>query len=392
MGERRRKAVSFVTATAVSAAVVLSSVSAATAQVDPFAAVPVRPAPARPGAAPSVQPAAPAQPNRVGFTSVETVVGSSYANAQTKGYANTATIRMLPKTAAPIPIDLKISNGRNIKGRPRIAIPTYVLGVVRQGSIRASAMGKGSDIQQRATTISSILIGVDDALASKLADEADADLIKRLTEAGFDVVPQAEVQASRELSRLALAGDHVQGQNDWTIYGAKSAPLRSGHPFSKAVLAGSGASIVLNDVSVELNAVMLTPYVIVDYARYGGSGNSKYTGTAGASMEVRFRVPNSGANFLYGAAKGKGGGIWGSAISENSSGTEELFGVLFEINDRSDDVGVHNAFASLGLGSLYRQSKYYGVEAVPDRYATLVRAAYQGFNAALVDELKKAKG
>lgn len=398
MGVLQRKTVSFVGSAIASAALAVACASVAAAQVDPFAAA-ARPAPPRPGqpapspaAVLSPNPTGPAQPGfRTGFLSVETAVGAGYAGAQTKGFASTAMIRTLPKTAAPFPYVLKGGGERNLKGRPRIAVPTYTLAIVRQGSVRASAAGAGAELNQRATSINTILVGVDDDLAQKIADDANADLIKRLTDAGFDVVPQDQVQASKELARTALEGAKVKGVNDWTIYGARAAPLRSGHVYSKAVLAGSGASIVLNDVSVELDAVMLSPYLVLDYERLGGSGRSNYTGSASASMETRFRASDSGANFLYGAGKGKGGGMWGSFKAE-STGTDELFGVMFEVDDRSDDPGVSRAFATLGLGSLYRQSKYYGVEAVPERYAALARAAYQGLNAALVDQIKKARG
>lgn len=399
MADFIRKAAGF------SAGAVLSAgllATAAHAQLDPFA-VARPPAPAAPGApaapagvlGPIAPPPAASTPgNRVGFTGVEQAVGRSYAGAQTKGFASMAQIRMLPKTASPLSVSLRASAPRNMSGRPRIAVPTYAVAIVRQGSIRASAAGQGSDITPRATTISTILMGVDDTLAQRIADEANNDLTERLKAAGFDVVPQDQVQASAELRRLEVVGTKVTGANDWTIYGARSAPLRTGHPFAKGLagaLGGSGASIVLNDVSVELNAVMMTPYLVLDYARYGGSGRSTYTGSANASMETRFRMPNCGATFLYGRDKGKGGGIGGSFLSADSTGTDEAFGVLFEVDDRSDDVGLHNAFATAGLGSLYRQSKYYAVEVWPDRYATLARAAYQGFNAALVAEIQKAR-
>ena len=66
--------------------------------------------------------------------------------------------------------------------------------------------------------------------------------------------------------------------------------------------------------------------------------------------------------------------------------------MMFDVDDRSDDVALHNTFAELGLGSMYRQSKYYGVEVDPGRYQALARAAYQGLNAALVSEILKARG
>jgi hypothetical protein len=379
----------------------LLAVQTAQAQVDPFASIPVPQA--RPPASPPGGPGAgvgatasaaaprPAQPNRTGFTGVETAVGRSYAGAQTSGFASTAQIRTLPKYAPPLTLSCKVNTGKVLNARPKLAIPTYAVALVRQGSIRASAMGQGSDIQQRATSISTVLIGVDDAVGAQIAEAGYADLVKRLRVAGYDVVDAAALQASREIGRLSLVGLQTKGTNDWFVYAPKAAPLREGHPFSKAVLGGSKASIVLNDVSADEDAIIVTPQLVLDYARYETTGNSKYTGSAAAGMELRFRLSQSGAIFENGAVKGKGGGFGGSLMCD-PTGTDEPFAVMFEIDDKSDDVGIHNAFAQLGLGSLYRQSKYYGVEAVPERYAALARAAYEGFNSTLVAEIQKARG
>ena len=369
--------------------------STAVAQVDPFASALPRPkaAPANPvpGQAAPAQSASDASPSmRVGFTGVEQAVGASYAGARTTGTASMAQIRMLPKVVAPIPIICKMNAAKVLAARPRIAIPTYAVAVVRQGSIGASAMGAGSDIRQRATSISTVLIGVDDTLAAKIAEEAYADLVKQLSDRGVDVIPADQLQANKEIARLNVAGVQARGPNDWSIYAPGAAPLREGHPFDKAILGGSKSNIVFNDLSVDLDAVTVTPLLVLDYARYETSGRSNYTGSASAGMSLRFRVPNSGAQFINGAAKGKGGGFGGS-MQCDPHGADEAFGVLFEIDDRSDDVGLQRAFAMAGLSNMYRQSKYYGVEAVPERYAALARAAYQSFNTELVSQIVKAR-
>jgi hypothetical protein len=366
---------------------------AASAQVDPFAAAVAKPrapqsAPGQPAQAPAQN--GPVQSNRVGFTGVEQAVGASYAGARTTGSASIAQIRMLPRFVPPIPIVCKMNTAKVLAARPKIAIPTYAIAVVRQGSIGASAMGAGSDIRQRATSISTVLIGVDDSLAAKIAEDAYADLVKQLTAAGIEVVPADQLQSNGEIARLNVAGVQARGANNWSVYAPAAAPLREGHPFDKAVLGGPKSNIVLNDVSAELDAITVTPSLALDYARYETSGRSNYTGSASAGMTLRFRVPTSGAIFINGAVKGKGGGFGGS-MQCDPHGSDEAFGVLFEVDDKSDDVGFHKAFAMAGLSDMYRQSKYYGVEAVPERYAALARAAYQGFNTELVAQIVKAR-
>ncbi|HET9161710.1 MAG TPA: hypothetical protein VFN88_13955, partial [Caulobacteraceae bacterium] len=227
----------------------LMQASAASAQVDPFAAAIPRPQPKpTPGETPPAT-AAPGYSTRVGFTGVEQAVGAGYAGARTTGVASMAQIRMLPRQVAPIPIVCKVSAPRVLAARPKIAIPTYAVAVVRQGGVRASAAGAGAELAQRATSLSTVLIGVDDALAARIADEAYADLVRQMTAAGLEVIAADRLQGDQDMARLKVVGPQVRGVNDWSIYSPAAAPLREGHPFDKAVLAGSKSNIVLNDVS-----------------------------------------------------------------------------------------------------------------------------------------------
>lgn len=382
-------------------AIAAGALSLAHGQVDPFAAAapPPKAQPKAGAQAPAAgSPAAVMAPpaysatasGRTGFLAVEQAVGGSYSAAQTKGAVSMATLRSLPKTVPPLAVTLKASNGRFLKAKPRIAIPTYSLAIIEKGSVRASGMGQGSEIQQRATSISTVLIGVTDEMAAALAEEAQADLVKRLTAAGIDVVPQAELVANKDMGRLRALGPKAKGAGDMDVYGAASAPLYAGHPLTGSPMQAPGANIALTDVAYGLNAVILQPFMAIDYERIGGSGNRTYSGSASASAELRFRISSGGANFLYGPSYGKGSGP-GGTLQTDGAGTDELFGVMFEINDKSDDPAINNTFARLGLGSMYRQSKYYGVEISPERYQALVRAAYQGLNAAIVSEIQKAR-
>ena len=377
----------------------LGGMGAAHGQVDPLAGILAPPKPAAkasgaPASAASVlappASAARAPGQRSGFLAVEQAVGGSYAAAQTRGVVSMASLRTLPRTASPFTVPLKVTNARAFAAKPRIAIPTYALAIVQHGSIRASAAGTGSDINPRASSLSTILIGVTDDMASRLAEEASADLVRRLVAIGVDVVPQSELLANADMARLRALGAKDKGLNDWDVYGAASAPLYAGHPLDSG-LAGPGAAIALTDVAFGLNAVVLQPYLALDYERLGTSGRSNYTSSASVSAELRFRIASGGAQGRYATGRGKGSGPWGSLITDGA-GTDEPFGVMFEIDDKSDDPAISSTFARLGMGSLYRQSKYYGVEVSPDRYETLARAAFQGLNAAIVAEIQKARG
>ena len=79
------------------------------------------------------------------------------------------------------------------------------------------------------------------------------------------------------------------------------------------------------------------------------------------------------------------------AFTMKPHGSPEPFAVMVKAGDRSDSKGLHNALVEAGFGSLYRQSLVYAVEADPGRFAALSRAAFQGYNAALVEEIRRAR-
>lgn len=383
-----RKATWLAISLAALVAAVLLMASGARAQSDPFGALYTPPpgTPAAPGAA--------APSTRTGVTSVTGAVGRSYAATEEGGFASLAQIALLPRVAPPMTFDLKAQNPKVARGRPRVVVPTYALALVRTGKVSAYSAGAGSELAQRRTSLTTALVGVSDELAESLAEEAWQDLVKRLAEAGFDVVPQAQMTAAPEMARLPVVGTSAQGANGLSVYGPRSAPLRAGHPYGPAGLGGARAAIALTDLSIELDALVLTPQIAIDYQQLETTGQRMYVGSAQVGAKVWFSVlPGSGANYLIGTSrKGLGSGPWGGFTLPQHRGTPERFGIMYEVDDRSDSVAVHNAFARAGLGSLYRQSQVWAVEVDPNRYAALVRAAFQGLNAAIVAELKAARG
>jgi hypothetical protein len=350
------------------------------AQADPFGAL----HPTQPGSS----------SGRTGGTGVSTAVGRSYAAYDTTGVASLAQIAFLPKTVAPIPVQLKGWNAKFLKARPRIAVPSYALGFVRGAHARASAAGAGSEIVPRATSITTKLVGVSDELAARLADEAYADLIKRLGAAGFEVVAAAETQAAPHLQGLKRTpvgggkGGDGGGVKGFVTYSPSAAPLIRGQALDQG-MSTPGVTLALGHVSKELDAVLITPQLLIDHLRIESTGRRMYVGNASVDAELRFRINGvSRVDFCYGNEKG---GTMPGAFQVQPTGSDEPFGVMYEMQDRSDSVPLHNALVEAGFGSLYRQSLVYGVEVVPERFAALTRAAYQGFNQALVDEIVRAR-
>ncbi len=377
-----RKAVYLLFCIASLAVAITLMATTAKAQSDPFGSLYAPP----PGSAP-------APSTRTGVTGVTGAVGRSYVGSQEDGFASLGQIAMLPRVVPAMALRLKPWNPKVSTKRPRILVPTYALALIRTGKVSAFAGGAGSEMAPRRTSIATALVGVDDALAERLAQEAYDDLVMRLKAAGFDVVAPEEIAASPEIGRLQVVGQRTRGQGGMSVYGPLSAPLRAGHPYTAAPLSSSKSAIVFSDMSAELDALVLTPQMALDYQWLESTGRRTYVGSAQVEAKVWFSVQSgSGANFVYGQRKGLGSGPYGGFLMDGHHGSTEPFGIMYEVDDRSDNVAISNAFANAGLGSLYRQSQVYAIEVAPERYAALVRAAFQGLNMSIVAELRKARG
>jgi hypothetical protein len=327
----------------------------------------------------------------MGVQSVSGAVGASYAGSQEKGATSLAQIAMLPKTVQPFTVVLDGSSEKYLRNRPKIAIPAYALGLQRDSSITASAAGKGSDITPRRTTITSHLAGVSDELGAQLAQEAYDDLVGKLTTAGFEVVTPEQAAAAPHIQSLGRYGGPLRVKEGWTVYAPAGAPLIKGYAFETgmASLAASGSLIGMGKASQELDAVIITPQLMLNHIGMGGTGQRNYVGSASVEARLHFVLTQQSiVPFIWGNDRG---GAMPGVFRVKPSGTDEMFGVLVQTEDRSDDAGLTNAFADAGMGSVYRQSLVYAVEADPGRFAALCRAAFQGFNAALVDQIRRAR-
>jgi hypothetical protein len=369
----------------------LMASGAASAQVDPFGTLygaPVQ-GPAKGSAqGSSGRGAATAT---VGVQSVSSAVGRSYAGSQEKGTSSLAQIAMLPKTVQPFPVTLNGSSEKYLKGRPRIAIPAYAFALQREASMSAPAAGQGSDITPRRTTLTTHLDGISNDLAAQLAQEAYDDLVSRLKAAGFEVVTPEEMAAAPHIRSLGRYPGATSAKEGWSVYAPAASPLIKGYAFETglAAIAASGSLITMGQASKELDAVILTPQLMLNHVGMGGTGQRNYVGSASVDAKLHFSLTQaSRVPFVWGNERG---GAMPGVFVAKPSGSDEMFGVMVQTEDRSDDASLTNAFAEAGMGSVYRQSLVYAVQADPGRFAALCRAAFQGFNTALVEEIRRAR-
>lgn len=379
-------------ALALAAALSLSIPALALGQADPFGAL-YAPAP---GAAPAKD----ASSGRTGATSVSGAVGRSYVGAEASGRVSLAQLDMMPDNVPPLPVALQGHSTRYLANRPRIVIPGYTLAFVQGASASAFGGGAGTDTNQRRTQIATRLVGLTDTMAHDMADAAYADLVAQLEAAGYEVVDPATFQAAEQMRGLARYDGPVGGQGvidsratkAWVAYGPRALPIIKGHAFETGMgaVAASGALMRFGRASRDLDAIIITPRVLIDYIDMESTGRRTYSGSASVDADLRFGInPTSKVDFVWG---NNGGGAMPGWFTTRGAHTPQPFGILDQTADRSDSLATHNALVSIGFGSVYRQSLVYDAEVSPKRYAALSRAAYQGFNAALVAEIRKARG
>lgn len=374
------------------AVALLALAGSAFAQADPFGALY--------GPPPGTPPAKDASSGRTGATSVSGAVGRSYAGSQSAGRVSLAQLDMMPDMAAPLAVALQGHATRYLANRPKIAIPGYTLAFVHGASASAFAAGAGTQSVQRRTEIATRLVGLTDDMARDLADAAYADLVSQLEAAGFEVVDLATLQASEQVARLARHTEPFGGKGvidsratkAWIAYGPRALPPIKGHAFETGMgaIAASGTLMTIGRASRDLDAIFITPRLLIDYIDMDSTGQRTYRGSGSVDAELRFGVnPTSHVDFVWG---NNSGGAMPGWFSTKGAYTPQPFGILAQTADRSDSIATHNALVSIGFGSIYRQSLVYDAEISPKRYAALSRAAFQGFNAALVSEIRKARG
>jgi hypothetical protein len=334
---------------------------------------------------------------------MDSVSGNTYSASEAQGGVGLDHIRTLPTDVAPFPVVLEVDKGKYLKERPKIAVPSYAVSYITSAEARASSAGAGSASINRSIRYNTALVGIDEAAMKQWADEAHADLVDRLAKAGFEVVTAEAMRAVPDYGKVKwIEGNRTQdgqiidgrAKKGWVVFGAMDAPLITGMSMETgmaAIMSGQSAG-ALQNVGVDLDAMMVHPLLVLDYIAIQSSGNKMFSAKANVSAETNFSIhPRSKVDFAYKVKRMPGTGYTGWMSIADGFPSGEEFGVLREVDDQSDSMVMHNAMALLGLGNSYKQKKILVVEPVPARYAALVKAAYQGYNQAIVDGIVKAR-
>ncbi|MGE0667645.1 MAG: hypothetical protein AB7O49_13895 [Sphingomonadales bacterium] len=334
---------------------------------------------------------------------IDSRASASYSSSDAEGGMSLDQIRAMPTDVAPFPVQLKVDGGKYLKVRPKIMVPSYGVAYIVSAEARASGAGSGSSMVNRAIRYNTALVGIDEAAMRLWANEAHADLVTRLTEAGFDVVAPDALRADPDYAKVKLTeGNRTQdaqiidgrAKKGWIVFGADAAPLIKGMSLETGLgaLAAGGSLGAIQNAGVDQDATTFHPMLVLDYIGIESSGQKLYSGRASISAETNFGIhPRSKVDFAYKIKRMGGTGYPGWFTIPDGYSSGEPFGVLREVDDKSDNLALHGAMALLGLSNSYTQRKVLAVEAVPERYGALVRAAYQGYNQAIVDGIVAAR-
>lgn len=321
---------------------------------------------------------------------------ASGAASTTQGMT-AAQIAAMPSEVAPLAVAFSGSIPANLAAGRKVFVPAYGVSFVHTQNARAvsqgglaGGFGGGST---RSASVRTGLTGISPATFQRIADEANADLLEQLRAAGIEVATAAEASAIAASAPRAegnaldgsSGGTILGGQSTgWRTIGASSAPLISGLSGEGvgggfgglAVIGGNQAAQRMADASS--GGLVLAPLLRLDYVNVTSSGRSLLSGTANAEARAEFSVaPGTGVSYAA-RRPGMGASDIGTLQLARAVPSGEPFATMASSSGSAGNW--------VGLGTRAETS----VQAVEARWVALARAAYRGFNAAIVQQLRAA--
>lgn len=279
----------------------------------------------------------------------------------------------------------------NVGTRP-VTVPGYgasflhtqQVSAVSQGGLMGGFGGAGT----RRASVRTGLTGISPATFQRITDEAHADLLEQLRAAGIQVVA-----TTGEVPRVAgNALDGPSGQtvlaggqySAWRTLGAAQAPLVAGLA-GEGVGGGFGGLAMIGGnqaagrIAEGTGAVVLVPLLRLDYVMSETSGRSLLASRASAESRPWFSV-TQGTQVAWATPRRPGMGAPDIGVLQASAtGSDAPFATL------SASGGQDGNWVGFGMRTEA------AVQAVEERWVALARAAYRGFNAAIVQQLRAAR-
>ncbi|MDT9599384.1 hypothetical protein [Sphingosinicella rhizophila] len=274
----------------------------------------------------------------------------------------------------------------------RVMVAGYNLGAYRTATAVGTARGLLGGGYNAKSKVELTAEGIDEALLTRIADAAYADLVAQLGAAGFEVVPLDQAMASPGAAKLKFGGVPYEstvpvenGKKRALIVGPGATGVRRNYPLAKLEIGSFGAP----GLSSELQAMIVMPNVVLDFAQLKGS---KFGNKATSEAELQFAIDPYHTR----------GRVMASTRSQFAEGdiiyvladdvaSDADFGAIGKSASR--DNGLERGLgAALGMGVVAKSKKEATVQIDPQSYEKLARSAVRGWNAALVAQMKAAVG
>ncbi len=332
-----------------------------------------------------------------GAASVAAQTGFSSGVATATGGPSADAIAARQGDVAPLAVSFSSTVPANLVGARKVFIPAYGVSYIHTQNARAVSqgglMGGFGGGSTRTASVRTGLTGISPETFQMIVDEAYADLLAQLRAAGIEVAT-AEETAAAAASAPRVAGNATDGSvgstilggasTGWRTLGAAQAPLIAGVSGEGAGgglggLAMIGGNLAMQRVADASQGLVLAPLLRLDYVNVSSSGRSLLAGTANAEATTAFSVA-MGTQVAYAARRpGMGASDIGMAMVSQPTASAEPFATMRASGG--------SAGAWVGLGTRSDAA----VEAVEARWVALARAAYRGFNAGVVQQVRAGR-
>lgn len=308
-------------------------------------------------------------------------------------------------------LDLKNDLIGDMKTMSRVVVPQFRVafvaktGVSARGGAGLSNLGQSTGYnrtitQAQSARVDMMLGNVDYALMQGLTEQLYADFLKRLAAGGKQVVSVDEMRKSSgypKIEPVKLDKPYVKSPFDdareFIFATPRELPLAFMHIDTHLGNAGAfdqNTTKAFAELGATLDALVLIPTVIVDFAQLESSGNSRFATSAEANATPRIGI--SAATLLIGMI-GKDAKIFFHgdarfARLERPFFVDGEFGSVKSV-DSFDNVALANSLTALSgtQGTQYRYDKRL-VTADAAQYAKKVLQAGATINQAFADGLK----
>lgn len=266
------------------------------------------------------------------------------------------------------------------KGK-RIAVPVYRVAFCVQTKASAQAMA-GLDRSYGGVNASMTvsLAGINHVMMQDMADRAYQDYLTRLKDQGFDVIPFDELKQTEGYQKLDFI-DELYSKNmfgtAFAVATPKGMPLfwEAGNQMGNKLF---GMGQAMNKLSSELDAVVVLPTLVINFAEMSSSGRSFFARSAEVGAEMGITLNNMTEQHLrIGHPKVSTAVVFmGNTRLDEPVSIAGNYGRMIEGDGGYNDqalVGLLSRGMGTALSSSVRESRI--VQANPDQYQSLALQA-----------------